>query len=281
MNSASEARGSLVCVGLGMMLGAHLGARARAQIEQADVVFVAASDALVEAWVRQLRPDARSLQVFYAEGRPRSESYRGMVDAMLAEVRAGRRVCGAFYGHPGVFARVPHQAIAAARGDGFAAAMEPAVSADACLYADLGIDPGDRGCAHYEASQLLLYRRAVDPSAYLVLWQVGVVGDRSASRTATGPAYRRLLVERLLEDYPSAHPVIIYEAATVPVLPPRIERIPLAGLPEARLAQHSTLVVPPVAPLRRDEGIHARLLDLDRLHHAPGSLATTRAADPA
>ena len=34
---------------------------------------------------------------------------------MLDEVRAGRRVCGAVYGHPGVFAEVPHRAIAKAR----------------------------------------------------------------------------------------------------------------------------------------------------------------------
>src|SRR3546814_14587936 len=77
-------------------------------------------------------------------------TYREMVAAMLAEVRAGRRVCGAFYGHPGVFARVPHKAIAQARAEGFEAHMEAGVSAEDCLYADLGIDPGEVGCQHYE-----------------------------------------------------------------------------------------------------------------------------------
>src|SRR3546814_4889838 len=96
-----------------------------------------------------------------------------MVAAMLAEVRAGRRVCGAFYGHPGVFARVPHKAIAQARAEGFEAHMEAGVSAEDCLYADLGIDPGEVGCQHYEASQFMFYRRRIDPSAYLVLWQIG------------------------------------------------------------------------------------------------------------
>src|SRR3546814_8782204 len=81
-----------------------------------------------------------------------------MVAAMLAEVRAGRRVCGAFYGHPGVFARVPHKAIAQARAEGFEAHMEAGVSAEDCLYADLGIDPGEVGCQHYEASQFMFYR---------------------------------------------------------------------------------------------------------------------------
>ena len=114
-STTMETRGNLVCVGLGMLLGAQLGPRARARIEQADVVFVAVSDPIVELWVQQMHPDVRSLQPCYAEGKPRHETYREMVDAMLAEVRAGRRVCGAFYGHPGVFAKAPHDAVAQAR----------------------------------------------------------------------------------------------------------------------------------------------------------------------
>src|SRR3546814_12469546 len=77
--------------------------------------------------------------------------------------------------------------------------MEAGVSAEDCLYADLGIDPGEVGCQHYEASQFMFYRRRIDPSAYLVLWQVGVAGDRSVRRFSPGPAHRRLLVERLAE----------------------------------------------------------------------------------
>src|SRR3546814_21038374 len=75
--------------------------------------------------------------------------------------------------------------------------MEAGVSAEDCLYADLGIDPGEVGCQHYEASQFMFYHRRIDPSAYLVLWQVGVAGDRSVRRFSTGPAPRRLLVDRL------------------------------------------------------------------------------------
>lgn len=44
----AQVRGSLVCVGLGMTLGAHLTPRSRSTIEQADVVFLAVSDALVK-----------------------------------------------------------------------------------------------------------------------------------------------------------------------------------------------------------------------------------------
>ncbi len=256
-------KGSLSCVGVGMMLGAHIGPRARATIEQADVVFGAVSDPLVELWLQQMHRDVRSLQPYYAEGKSRHDTYREMIEAILAEVRAGRQVCGAFYGHPGVFARVPHQAIAQARAEGFEAHMEPGVSAEDCLYADLGIDPGDVGCQHYEASQFLFYRRRIDPSAYLVLWQVGVVGDRTVRRFSTGPAYRRLLVERLAEDYPAGHVVTLYEAATVAIAAPRMEHLPLSRLAEAELRMQTTMVVPPAIALRRDEAMMEKIRRLD------------------
>lgn len=261
----AQVRGSLVCVGLGMTLGAHLTPRSRSTIEQADVVFLAVSDALVEIWVRQMHRDVRSLQAYYDEGKSRHLSYRQMVDAMLDEVRAGKRVCGAFYGHPGVFALAPHQAIAQAREEGFDAVMEPGISAEDCLYADLGIDPGRFGCQHFEASQLMFYQRRLDPSAYLVLWQVGLAGDRSHQRFATGPAYLQLLVDLLASDYPLDHPVVIYEAATLAISQPRIERLALKDLVHTALHMQSTLIVPPCQPLRHNPRMHEQLDALDRM----------------
>ena len=254
-----ESRGRLACVGVGMMLGAHLGPRARRHIETADVVFVAVSDPLVEAWVGRMNADVRSLQPLYRAGRSRHRTYAAMVDAMLAEVRAGREVCGAFYGHPGVFARVPHQAIAQARAEGFQAVMEPGISAEDCLYADLGVDPGTVGCQHYEASQFMFYRRIVDPGAWLVLWQVGLAGVRETARLVNTARERALLVERLARDYPRDHLVTLYEAATLPVARPRVERVPLDGLVDATLHQHTTLVVPPARRLGRDADMWGRL----------------------
>ena len=258
-----EKQGSLACVGLGMTLGAHLGPRSRNHIEQADVVFVAVSDPLVELWVQAMHPDVRSLQPYYREGKPRTETYREMVEVMLAEVRAGRRVCGAFYGHPGVFAQAPHRAVAQARREGFPALMEPGVSAEDCLYADLGIDPGVTGCQHFEASQMMFYRRKIDPSACLVIWQAGLAGDRSLARFSTPRAYRQLLVDLLAEDYPLDHECVLYEAATLPIHPPRIERLTLRDLPDARVEAQTTLVLPPACPLQPNEAMLARLRALD------------------
>lgn len=258
-----SASGSLVCVGVGMMLGSHLTPLARSYIEQADVVFAGMSNGVIEMWLSKLHRDVRSLQGLYAEGKSRMDTYRQMVDTMLSEVRAGKKVCGAFYGHPGVFAGPPHEAIQIARREGFFAHMEPGISAEDCLYADMGIDPGKYGCQHYEASQFMLYRRSIDTSAYLILWQVGVAGDRSYARFSTDAAYRQVLVDVLAREYPSDHKVFIYTAATLPTQKPRIERISLSALPGADLDLHATLVIPPAADLLPDAAVRRRLAELD------------------
>ncbi|MCS4307926.1 uncharacterized protein YabN with tetrapyrrole methylase and pyrophosphatase domain [Rheinheimera pacifica] len=237
--------GSLVCVGTGMTLGSHISPLSRSYIEQADVVFVLVADGITEKWIEQMNADVRSLQPYYLEGKSRMLTYREMVAAMLVEVKAGKKVVGAFYGHPGVFAWVPHNAIKQARELGFSAHMEPGISAEDCLYADLGIDPGTYGCQHYEASQFMFYKRNIDTAAYLILWQVGVAGDRSLAKFSTDSEYRKVLVKLLTEYYPSEHEVILYEAATLPIQPIRIDLMPLVILPDAVMDLKTTLIIPP------------------------------------
>lgn len=258
-------RGSLACVGLGMTLGSHLTPLARSHIERADVVFAALSDAIVEKWLQRMHPDVRSLQPYYKEGKSRLKTYKEWVALMLAEVRAGKRVCGVFYGHPGIFAWSPHKAIEQARAEGYEAHMEPGISAEDCLYADLGIDPGQFGCQHFEASQLLFYERRIDPAGYLVLWQVGLVGDWSLARFQTGPAYRQVLVDRLSQDYPLDHEVIVYRGATLPIEKPRIRRVALRSLPDIALTAEETVILPPAETMKANLAMRERLDALDRL----------------
>ena len=246
-----------------MTLGSHITPLARSYIEKSDVVFLAMSDGVTELWLAKMNPDVRTLQRYYREGKSRLQTYREMVDAMLAEVRAGKRVCGAFYGHPGVFTWPTHKAIELARGEGYRAHMEPGISAADCLYADLGIDPGKYGCQHFEASQFMLYRRRIDTAAYLILWQIGVAGDQSLARFATGAPHRRVLVDVLSRDYDLAHEVILYKAVTLPVSRPEVVKLPLGALPEAECDMRHTLVVPPASAMQPDEEVRERLRALD------------------
>lgn len=258
--SLSAARlGSLIIVGTGIKLGAHLSPISLSHLQQADVVFAAVTDEITEMWLRQLNPNVQSFASLYAEGKSRHQTYQEMIDLMLREVRTGKQVVGAFYGHPGVFAYAPHKSIEIARAEGYFAAMEPGISAADCLHADLGIDPGKFGCQYYEASQFMFYQRRIDPTAYLVLWQIALAGEQSYAQFTTGEAQLQLLVDLLSADYPAEHPVVIYEAASMPFEEPRMEWLTLSALPKARLTLRSTLVLPPSQTLQPNLSLLAAL----------------------
>ncbi|MGF6495602.1 uncharacterized protein YabN with tetrapyrrole methylase and pyrophosphatase domain [Luteibacter sp. 621] len=251
---------------MGITLGSHLTPISRNYIETADIVFAALSDHVVELWLQRLNPNVTSLQPYYKPGKSRMRTYREWVEVMMAEVRAGKRVCAVFYGHPGIFAWSPHKVIEVARAEGFDAYMEPGISAEDCLYADLGIDPARSGCQHLEASQLLFFERNIDTMGHVILWQLGVVGDRSLGRFLTPVAYKELLTERLCQDYPSDHEVIIYRAPTLPVEGPHIQRLALGDFASGTFTGHETLVLPPLEALRPNVVMRERLDALDAIH---------------
>lgn len=243
--------GRLVVVGTGIQFGRHVTERALSEVRHADVVFCLA-DSFALATIQELRPDTISLHGYYGETRDRRLTYREMEAAILEAVYAGQNVCAVFYGHPGVFADVPHGAMRKARKRGHAVRMEPGISAEACLYADLGIDPGKRGVQSCEATRFLVYHHRADPSMLLILWQVALTGDLSCTGFETRPDRLKVLVGKLRRWYPSDAEVILYEAAQLPIQPFRAERLPLTDLPEASFREYTTLVIPPVERMTPD-----------------------------
>jgi len=239
------ARGSLIVVGTGIKLVEQCTPEARRQIETAEAVYAQSGDPVVLRWLETLNPNTLSLIYLYGSGRARNETYDAMTEVILNGVRSGKKVCAVFYGHPGVFVGPSHAALDRARAEGFEARMIPAISAEDCLYADLGVDPGGLGCQSYEATDFLLYARRFDRTAALILWQIAVVGDQSLREFESDPKRLALLAEILMEHYPPDHPVTVYEAATLPVGRPKIDIIPLRTLRDAEVSQTSTLFIPP------------------------------------
>jgi diguanylate cyclase len=241
----------LVVVGSGIQFGRHVSERSLSEIREAQVVFCLA-DPFALAMIRSLRPDAINLGAHYAPGKDRRQTYREIDEAIMAEVRAGKQVCAVFYGHPGVFADVPHRVVRKARAEGIPARMEPGISAEACLYADLGIDPGYRGVQSMEATHFLVYDRQPDTAGLVLLWQVALSGDLSCTRLHAEREGVQALVDKLLRWYPPDHEVILYEAAQLPIETPRADRLPLRDLPTAHYEEYTTLVIPPFGELRDD-----------------------------
>jgi uncharacterized protein YabN with tetrapyrrole methylase and pyrophosphatase domain len=251
-------RGSLTVVGTGISMGVQLTPEARAAIDNSDELVHLAADPVTEEWLACLHPRSTSLASAYRVGEPRTAIYERIVERMLAPVREDLRVTAAFYGHPGIFVTPSHEAIRRARAEGYVARMLPAVSAEDCLFADLGVDPAAAGCVSFDATDFLLRSRPVDTSSALILWQISVIGDLTALAEPRLDNVR-VLVERLLEDYPGDHGVVVYEASPYPVAEPVIERVRLDRVSHAPLTALSTLYVPPATERPSDAEMAVRL----------------------
>lgn len=262
--------GKLICVGTGMRMAGQLTPLARSYIETADVVVAAVPNRFARKWLQDIAKEYICLLDYYAdcdiEGKNRHDTYRRMSATILEEVRSGKTVCAAFYGHPGIFACIAHMAIKAARAEGYDAEMLPGISAEDCLVADIGIDPGATGMQSMEATQFMMFERKLDPTALLVLWQPYIAGDLTRKRFDTTAARLQVLVDKLARDYPLDHPVILYEAATNPLETPRMDTIALRDLPNAVLNGITTLVIPAAYTLKRDQAV------VDRLNALPEAL---------
>jgi uncharacterized protein YabN with tetrapyrrole methylase and pyrophosphatase domain len=252
-------QGSLTIVGTGIQLVGHLTKGAEAWIQQADKVLFALADPVTAKWLKTLNASAEALP-YNTDNQRRRETYREMVERLLAEVRKGINVCAVFYGHPGVFADPAHNAIRQARREGFRAQMLPGVSAEDCLFADLGLDPGKNGCQSFEATDFLIRRRRFDPHSALILWQIAMVGNLGFYQEGGHLRGLKVLGEVLEETYGPEHEVIVYEAAVYhPVCEPVIQPLPLSKLAEAKVTAVSTLYIPPHAEAPVDNEMMARL----------------------
>ncbi len=136
--------------------------------------------------------------------------------------------------------------------------MLPGISAEDCLFAELGVDPARNGRQSFEATSFLIRRRAFAPHSALILWQIGAIGERSVSRNVNWHGLR-LLIRKLQQQYPFDHEVIVYEAAFSRRFPSFVKRTPLSELDKVSFSPMATLYVPATAPAPRDEEALAAL----------------------
>jgi hypothetical protein len=249
---------SLIVVGTGIRVIGQLTTESVAWIKVSDAVLYLAHDPVVAEIITEFNPHAESLAGFYEEGKPRQKTYEAMVSRVMESVRSGKKTCLAFYGHPGVFCWPGHEAIRQARREGYTAKMLPAISAEDCLFADLGLDPATSGCQSYEAMDFLKNGRRADPSSLLILWQIGVMGDPVYRAKGFDLSPLPVLVERLCRVYDPDHEVILYGAPIRWGDEPIIEHTPLGRLADVRLSSTLTLCIPPGQPTRPDVKVYKR-----------------------
>lgn len=217
--SMSNTSGKLVIVGSGIRAVGQFTLEAQAHIQQADIVLYAAADPVTDMWIEKQNPNSFDLYQYYANDKNRIITYVQMIERIMDEVRAGKYVCAVFYGHPGVFVTPSHNAIAIARKEGYDAEMLPGISAEDCLYADLGVDPSICGLQIFEATDLLLRQRRIDTAMNLILFQVGCIGDIGFNFHGFENNNFDILIDYLEDVYGPDHEVINYVASTFTMAP--------------------------------------------------------------
>jgi hypothetical protein len=239
----------LTVVGTGIKLVSQLTVEAREAIREADVLLHATQTPGMGEWLASMNPNAIDLTQFYVPGRDRPVTYRLMADRTLEELAAGHTVCAAFYGHPGVYVTPSHEIIRRARAAGYPSQMLPGISAEDCLFADIGIDPGLHGWQSYDATPFLVYHPVFDTSAALVLWQLDALGHRDYQPRHERSNYD-ILGQVLSDSYGGEHVVIGYHAAQYPGVEPLIAELKIGDLVDHE--GMSTLYIPPKAPREAD-----------------------------
>lgn len=222
------AAGSLVVVGLGIAPAGQLTVEAAAWLDRADAVYSLLVDGPPAGWLSARRPGAIPLS-----GLP-LDTAAAQLQAALA---AGQRVCLVTAGHP----LLPEEAALVLAGRVRQAGHEvwftPAVSAEDCAYANLGLDPGRRGCQSFTATHWLLCRPRCDPASPLILWQLDRIG---ACTMDNGLA---LLAEQLGQHYPPGHPATLYEPGAA-----SLTQTTLPQLSPASISPATLLYLPPLPP---------------------------------
>jgi precorrin-6B methylase 1 len=256
--ASSAKKGSLTVVGSGIRGPGQISLEALGWIKSADKILYTV-DPVTELWLRKLNPRSEDLTVFYADDKPRAVTYRQMAGRVLKFVRQGLEVCLVSYGHPGVFDTLSHEVIHVARNEGCAARMLPGISAEDCLFADLGVDPGRLGCQSLEATDFLLRKRPLCTSSHVVIWQIGCVGDVGYKMSGFDGRNLGILTETLQRIYGRHYQVILYQAAQFPVCQPSIQSVRLSRITKEHVSWLSTMYVPPKGELPISSKMATRL----------------------
>jgi hypothetical protein len=241
-------KGRLVVIGSGMSF-IDFTRDSDDEIRSADYVFHCLYDKVTQAWIGRIRPDSYDIRILYRPNIDRYWIYVQMAEALLHYVRLGKKVVAVYYGHPGIFAMPAHRAIHIARAEGHEALMRPGISALDYLVADVGFDPSLPGLQSFEATDMLLRQRRIDPTLHVVLWQVGVVGEFQYDPHGFENKGFDLLVRTLTEVYGPDWDVIHYIAPQYVGVEPLIDRIPISQLLEPavreRISSLSTFYIEP------------------------------------
>lgn len=231
-----------------------------------EILYVAEIFGLAE-YLHQLCPHVTDLRkIAYREGEDRMNAYNTMTAKVIEAALEHPPVTFALYGHPLVFAFPPFQILRVAPLLGLRVKIFPGISAMDCLFVDLKLDPAE-GLQMYEATDILLRQRPLQPDVPCFIWQVGAVESRLYSEASSKPERFSRIKNYLLQYYPPEHKVVAVYSSTFPLAPSRLTPFAIRDIEVQCQDLHPgiTLYIPPVDD--RPVVDHELLKEMDSVSH--------------
>ena len=236
-------------IGLGLVGTHQITGEGWHALRSAKSVFVLHFDPLVVRSLEREVGPVDTLDDLYELGLDRRVTYRRMADRVVQVAVEGGPVCLALYGHPLVFVTPTSLIVEEGRRRGLKVKVQPGISALDCILVDLNVDPASEGLQQYEATDMLLRERPLQPDVPSVIWQIGTVGLATFRGFGSIPAegYAEL-VAYLLRFYPSTHEVAVVRTATSPLGRSRILRTTVGNISSlaSDITSADTMFIPAV-----------------------------------
>lgn len=208
---------SLVIVGMGIKAISHITKETETVIRGCDKVYYLANNTLFFDYLNSISTNIESLNNLYFSREKRSESYKLLGEKIINDIPKYKNICVAIYGHPLFLVQLSRYLLDWCEKERHDVHVLPAISSLDCLFSDLGINPGDGGIQLMDATELLVYRRTLDPYCHIVLYQVGAIGQLGHNREQTIAKKALLFLQSyLLTKYDKKHKVCFYEAGQTP-----------------------------------------------------------------
>lgn len=254
--------------GLGVLNVDQITRETERVIRRSNEVLYVDTGVATRPYLESLCPRATALfDTSYEETGHRLNAYHHMAARVLNAALDHPPVTFAMHGHPIVGAYAPFLIRDLAALLDLEVLILPGISAMDCLFAELMVDPCVVGMQMYEATDLLLRRRPLQPEVPALIWQIGCVETTLHTMRVSKPARFERLRSHLLRFYPPRHEVSAVYSTPHPLMPSTVRRFALREICDHAHVLHSgfTLFIPPT--IERPIEDHELLRQIDSVEH--------------
>lgn len=268
MGESTSGLADISVAGLGIVAVSQITAEVESVLRHSEEILYLDHGFGVGEHLSSLCPRVTDLYpLSYRPDEPRIRAYDRMSAAVLDAAIDHAPVTFAIYGHPRIYVYPTAQITTAASHLGLEVEILPGVSSLDTILIDVGLDPGLDGLQMYEATDLLLRRRPLQPDVPALLWQVGAVESSLYSQQPSAPERFLRLKEHLLDFYPPDHLVKAVHSSGHRLAPSIVSEFTIDELPRglAEASPVATLYIPPAELRPLVDG--ALMEDITSLEH--------------